>query len=80
MKFHFISSIIFSVLLALMPINDSLKVRMIYMLVILILFYVSLITFAYDYDKEKIKYNESKEKKLLEHNLKKPRKPKRKHK
>ncbi|MEK6917010.1 MAG: hypothetical protein AABW92_04660 [Nanoarchaeota archaeon] len=50
------------------------------MLVILILFYVSLITFAYDYDKEKIKYNESKEKKLLEHNLKKPRKPKRKHK
>ncbi|AJF61988.1 TPA: hypothetical protein HA239_00035 [Candidatus Woesearchaeota archaeon] len=86
MKFHFISSVIFSVLLALMALNGNIKIRMLYMAGVLVLFYVTLISFALDYDAQRRKQWREKEKKVSEEVyqkfVKRHRKsrPKRKHK
>lgn len=66
MKFHFISSIFFAIFISLLAINEDSFYRMLLLIPCLILFYLTLIVFAYEYDKEKNRLWVKKENRLKE--------------
>ncbi|MEM4397941.1 MAG: hypothetical protein QW757_04955 [Candidatus Woesearchaeota archaeon] len=66
MKSYFISSILFSVILTLLAMNESLFYRMFLLVIVLVLFFITIILFALEYDKENMKAWNKKELKLKE--------------
>ncbi len=66
MKLHFLCSLIFTALLAYMVTNNSLNTRMLLIVPVLVFFYLTLVLFTIDYDKENMAVWHRKEKKLLE--------------
>jgi membrane protein implicated in regulation of membrane protease activity len=66
MKFHFLSSIAFAVAVALMALAGSLYTRMLLLVPVLLLFYVTWILFAIEYERHKSGLWKKKEKKIIE--------------
>ncbi|MEM3374410.1 MAG: hypothetical protein QXE31_04270 [Candidatus Woesearchaeota archaeon] len=66
MKSYFISSILFSVFLTFLTMNESLFYRMFLLVIVLVLFFITIILFALEYDKENMKAWNKKEIKLKE--------------
>jgi hypothetical protein len=64
MKWHFLSSIMMAGFIALIAITDSEKTRYIYVVPTIILFYISLILFAVEYDGLMIKQWKKNEEKI----------------
>ncbi|MFH0875008.1 MAG: hypothetical protein V1859_03660 [archaeon] len=52
MKFQFISSIIFALLLVYMATNESFNARIILLIPLLVLFYLSIILFGIEFDRQ----------------------------
>jgi hypothetical protein len=66
MKYHFISSFLFVIALLSLVTSDKLGTRMMLMSAVLVLFYVTLMLFSVDYDKESRTQWKNKEKRLIE--------------
>jgi hypothetical protein len=66
MKYHFISSFLFVIALLSLVTSDKLGTRMMLMSAVLVLFYITLMLFSVDYDKESRAQWKNKEKKLIE--------------
>jgi len=66
MNLHFISSIVFALLLGLLAINDNLMSRMLLLVPVLSLFYLTMFFFGLEYNKIQEQKWKSKKKKLIE--------------
>ena len=66
MKLHFIISIVFVVVLTLLATNSSVDTRMLMLVACMVLFYITIIVFGVEMEKEKRTMWHQKEKKLIE--------------
>ena len=64
MKYHFISSILFAVAVGFLALAEKLQSRIILTVVVIILFYASLILFAMEYEKQRKKAWDKKVKRI----------------